>query len=143
MTMRRLTWINWVELLIGVLLPGITLGPFFLFAVVLGSFTLATSVRAREAMPASMTIMACAGIGLLSLAGLAAVILVGPAAIRRKPVWRFGALLLGAAGLAVGGWAVVASFSFDRATLTGLVLFGAPVVVGTRYVLALMFGRSS
>ena len=143
MTIRRLTWINWVELLFGVLLPGVTLGPFFALAAVIGPLTLATSERAREAAPVSIALILCALFGLLSLACLGAVILVGPAAIHRKPTWRFGALLLGSVGLAVGGWAVKASLSFGQAAPIGFVLFGAPVVVGTRYFLALIFGRSS
>jgi hypothetical protein len=133
---------QWIEIVLvapatAVFVPTIVLGLFGMAATLLFS--------RQPLAPESVGVMnIMAGMAVAGLAGLAsawACILAGPEALRRRPLFRWAAVLGGAAALAVCGWLFFAIKLHP--VNAGMLLLLGPALVGLGYLPALLAPRHS
>jgi hypothetical protein len=150
---RRLDVTRRLELVFGVILPGILFGPILMFALLGMLVTLATSKTPKS--DSTLEFMGIVAVMIVSgasaLLALAWTVLMDPETIRRRRGLRMGivAALLG--GIGVAGyvlWAQRASLAWSLGRparegsfwilLPGLVALAGPIVVALRRLPALM-----
>ena len=144
---------SWPDLIFGVLLPALVLGPLMAFGL-LGALLTWTFqgqkliASSREVLGVLVLLIA---LGSLGLASLATVIQQGPERIGKKPWLRWTSIVAIGAGVAAAAWALAMQLPSlawsiqDPKNHVGLlfqipavVVLGGPMVVGLKYVVRLI-----
>jgi len=145
MALRRLTWVNWIEIIFGAVLPTMFFGSLAIVWLV--------GAGSRGFLFSEVTVTLFSAIGLAALAFLWLLLLMGPAYVNQHPVIRWLTLATGSAGIALGILMIYGGFTeATRQTgnvgsaLTwqksgGWMLLLGPVIVGSRYLPSLIKGR--
>ena len=133
--MRKLFAIHWIELIFGPLPPTILFGvPTVLLLVV--------AVRSLTEDPADVRgALGVTGLSTVALGSLGAfwlVALMGPDWVNRHSWLRWSCVLLGAVGIGV----TTSLWAQSAARYEFLFWLGGPIVVGMRYLLALLRGHT-
>ncbi|MBI3996421.1 MAG: hypothetical protein HY352_02055 [Candidatus Omnitrophica bacterium] len=128
--MRKLTWINWLELLLGALPATLFFGP-------------ATVLLLIGVVPHVWGDVDAIGIVLLGIGALACmaalwmVILAGPAWIKQRPVIRWAVIVAGIVGIGFTSFMLMLTVR-RPSDLHIVVILGGPIVVGLRYLPSLL-----
>ena len=151
--LRRLDRTRGLELVFGVILPGILFGPFLCFALLGMLLTVATSkAPVPESTLEFMGIVAAMIVGGVSaLFALGSTVLLDPGMLQRRRWLRIGIVIALLGGIGVAGyvlWAQRASLAWSLGSplragslwilLPGLVALAGPIVVALRRLPALI-----
>ncbi|MBI3011813.1 MAG: hypothetical protein HYY58_04930 [Candidatus Omnitrophica bacterium] len=102
MKRRKLTWLNWIELAIGCILPTSLLAPPLVVTALIGILGGVATLNLQ-------TLWAGLVMGVLPLGALASlwlVLLFGPDQIQRRPLLRLFVILTGVSGILIGAWMI-------------------------------------
>lgn len=144
--MRKLSPVQWVELVVGAGLPTAVFGPFLCLGLFGMTVTALSALLGRSTMTRmswwAMGIMALGEvIGLAALGSLWLVILMGPQAVCRRPTLRWFAVCSGVLGILTVALLFVKTYAPAYPLLNiWLYLLVGPAVVGLRYLLVLLKG---
>jgi hypothetical protein len=140
-----------LDVVFGLVIPGMIFGPMLLLGVVGMLVTGAGGNVPRESQDVLGILLAMSIAAVVALAALAVAVMLGPARIKQRPLLR-GAVVVGLiAGIAVAAyalwaqrssvtWATSASANAGALVLIvpGLLALGGPMVVALRHLLALV-----
>jgi hypothetical protein len=140
-----------LDLIFGVVVPGIILGPMLLLGLLGMAVTGASGPVPDESKGVMQSLIAMSIAGLFGIAAVAAAVLMGPERIKQRPIFRFSVVLALVAGIAVAAfalwsqrssvaWSASASENFGALFLIvpGLLALGGPIVVALRRLPSLL-----
>ena len=147
---------SWPDLIFGVLLPGLVLGPLMAFGLMGALLTWTWQgdkliPRSRELLGVLVLLIV---VGSLGLVLLATVIKLGPEQVGRKPWLRWTSAVAVGSAVAASAWALAMQLPSlawsiqDPRNYTGLLfqlpavlVLGGPIVVGLKYLVLLIRAR--
>ena len=144
---------SWPDLIFGVLLPGLVLGPLMAFGLLGAVFT--WTFQGQKLIPSSREVLGVLVllivVGSLGLASLATVIKHGPEQVGKNPLLRWTSIVAIGAAVAAAAWALAMQLPSlawsiqDPKNYIGLlfqipavVVLGGPIVVGLKYFVRLV-----
>ena len=138
MRVRTMRWIEWIELVLGLILPSMFLGPFLILGLVVSLYYFFTDPMLHQPMTAVAlkTMFLPAVIAVASLIALGMVLLLGHERVRARPIRRWYVFAFGVLGLCDAGYFLTQATAGPFGWFAFLLL--CPMIIMLRHLLSIV-----